>query len=180
MERMKRREVIFAAIAPVLAGMPSSPVRAEETKKPREFVFNLARFNRLLLTTDNAGYRLCVVEDSKQGEVMRTSFSEFTLKKQSAKVLSFDWRFDQDDGASGEQVDFIALKVHLAKDPGVRSNRDINYGPWVLTVSGQGYRFDELKEFLISSRISELWTPEDSLVFRGNLAGVGYDDFLHR
>lgn len=176
---MTRRQALLSAAIPSFAASQLSA--AATPSSVREFAFYLARFQYLLLTTDNAGYRLCLVHDDKPGEMMRTSFSGFTLASQSPTSLKFDSRYDYP--YSDEKPHFISLEVSQQADPGPHNNRSINNGDWLMTVSGHGYRFDALRKQLLGVRISELWTPADSLAFRGSIAtdqfGDG-SDFLHR
>ncbi len=155
---------------------------AADGKPVREFVFILSRFNCLLLTTDNAGYRLCLVEDDRPGELMRTSFSGFSLLKESETSLLFAARYE--DPFSEDELPFISLELHKDNDRGERSNRNINYGEWVMRISGRGFRFEEVRQMLIERRVSVLWTPEDPMVFRGEIASDQFGDetldYLHR
>ncbi len=175
---MTRRQALISAAIPPFA---VSCLSAALPNAVREFAFYLARFQYLLLTTDNAGYRLCLVHDDKPGEIMRTSFSGFTLASQSPTTLKFDSRYDYP--YSDEKAHFITLELLHQEDPGPHNNRSINNGDWLMTLTGHGYRFDVLRKHLLDCRVSELWTPKDSLVFRGSIATDQFGDgadYLHR
>jgi hypothetical protein len=163
-----------------LVALMAVPAVAAEAAAVREFSFILARFYYLLLTTDNAGYRLCVVSDDKDGEVMRTSFSGFKLKSETKDHVTFESRYEP--SYSDAKPRFISLDLQYDKDPGERTNRNINYGHWEMTIRGNGERYERLKKYLLENRIDELWTPRDSMKFRGaTTAEHEWDaDFLHR
>lgn len=141
---------------------------------PREFGLILSRYNDLLLTADNAGYRLCLVQNTHEGELKRTSFSGFVLQDELAPLV-FESRYEE------EAESFVRLTLQKQFELGERNNHRVNYGEWAMTVTGKGFRFDELKKMLLEERASPFWTPEDSLVFRGKPAREMFDeDSLHR
>ena len=152
---------------------------APAKKAAREFSFYLARFNYLLLTTDNQGYRLCLVQDSKEAEIMRTSFTGFQMRANEPEYVGYEWKPDCD--FPERQEESIKLDLRHEKEPGERNNHDINCGLWKMTVTGQGTRFEQLKALLIQNRVEVFWDTKDALIFRGTTAAESWDDaFLRR
>ena len=65
--------------------------------------------------------------------------------------------------------------------PGKPTYLSINHGPWIMTVTGSGQRFESMKALLLKNRAKRLWTPKNSMVFRGGPALKEWDaDFIHR
>jgi hypothetical protein len=175
---MTRRIAIIGATALSIARSST----ADPVIKVREFVFFLTRMNSLILTRDNAGYRLCLIQEDKVGEIMRTSFSGFLQTKDTEVALSFEQHYE--DPFSDEKSQFISLAVKHEVDPGTRNNRSLNNGDWLLSISGHGTRFNTLKTFLVQHRVAELWKPPDSMSFRGSIVtdefGEDTDAYIHR
>lgn len=170
---MTRRRIIWVSVAASLMGVGKAD-EPTETKASHEFGFILSRYNHLLLTADNAGYRLCLVQNTHEGELMRNSFSGFALLSESVPMV-FESRHEEDAES------FVRLTVQKQTGLGERNNHHVNYGQWEMTVTGKGFRFETLKNRLLEERASPFWAPADSLVFRGGLAREMFDeDSLHR
>ena len=165
-----RRQFIGLLLLTALPLAAEAPAK----KDAREFAFRLARFNYLFLTTDDKGYRLFLVQDSKEYEIMRTSFSDFQMKLNEVEHVLYEWKLEGEDES-------IALDLRREKEPGERYNRSINYGYWKMNVTGKGTRFEQLKAMLLQHRVNVYWDAEDSLDFRGSTAAEDWKDaYLHR
>lgn len=148
-------------------------------KEPREFAFMLGRFSYLFITTCKDGFRLCHVSGGKDGEFMRTSFSGFKLLSATPAELIFEQRYDYP--YSDDDTHVMRLKLVLTDSPRVPTNRSINYGHWMMTVTGSGGRYEAVKKFLLEHRVDEFWSPQDSMTFRGEPALKGWEaDYIHQ
>jgi hypothetical protein len=152
---------------------------AAPEKQPREFAFMLGRFSYLFLTSSQDSFRLCHVSDGKDGELMRTSFSGFKLLNAAPSEIVFEQRYDYPYPDGDPHV--IRLTLNLSDSPGVATNRSINFGHWKMTVTGSGGRFEVVKKFLLENRVEEFWTPQDSMIFRGEPALKDWKaDYIHQ
>jgi hypothetical protein len=164
--------IILLFCAPLLCS-------AAPEKQPREFAFILGRFSYLFLTSHENGFRLCHVHDRKDGEWMRSSFTGFKLLSATPSEIVFEQRYDYPYLDSGEHA--IRLNLNLSDSPGDRTSRDINFGHWKMSVTGSGDRFEMVKKFLFEKRADGFWTPQDSMIFRGEPALIDWKaDYIHR
>ncbi len=113
-------------------------------------------------------YFLELHDDTQYTEVATTTFSDFRpsgVTSDGMTLLSSYGNFDED--APPENPEFVKMVLRRTNSKGEGNNREVNYGEWMLTLTGKGDKNDIITRYIVGAREPAFWGSTDAMVFRG-------------